>query len=133
MAFGLFAVPAGPPGLLIIGFYIFGHLIMNDIRYVGFIDAHAKGVGSHHDWAFIINKRLLAAFALFCGHAGMVFGRGVTVLNQQCANLVNRFAGSTVDNTGSCPAAAPEEIAAFAFYDLLCRPFPRRAGQKRKD
>jgi hypothetical protein len=43
------AVPPCPACLLIVAFYIFGHIIVEYKGHIAFVDPHAKGVGSDHD------------------------------------------------------------------------------------
>src|SRR5205807_10045550 len=41
--FGLDAIPAGPPALLLVVFHRLGHSRVNDVAYVRFVDTHAEG------------------------------------------------------------------------------------------
>ena len=79
-AFGLGAIPPRPACLLIVCLHILGHIIVDDIGNVLLVDAHAKGIGGHHDLHLIVEEGRLALPALFLLQARMVPGRGDAVV-----------------------------------------------------
>ena len=66
-AFRVFAISAGASGLLIVGFDALGHIIVNHISNIGFVDAHTKGIGCNHHPSAVINKIVLIDPAFFLG------------------------------------------------------------------
>ena len=50
--------------LLVIGFHIFRHIIMDDKTHIGLVNSHSKGIGSHHDPHIIIDKLFLVVLSL---------------------------------------------------------------------
>ncbi len=46
-------VPTGPARFLIIAFQVPGHVVVDHIPDIRFVDAHAEGVGGHHHLDFV--------------------------------------------------------------------------------
>ena len=72
MAARRIAVAAGAARLLIVGLDALGHVVVNHVTNVGFVDAHAKSVSGDHHLDVIIDKGALALAAGVVAHAGMV-------------------------------------------------------------
>ena len=65
-------VPSGAARLLIVGLQALGHIVVNHIGHVGLVDAHAKGVGGHHDGGPVIEEILLIFVPLLIRKARVV-------------------------------------------------------------
>ena len=94
-------VAPGAPGLLIVAFQILGHIVVDHIAHIGFVDAHAEGVGGHHDLYPVKQKILLVLLALGLLQPGVIAPGGNAVALQQRAHLLHRFAGGAVDNAAA--------------------------------
>ena len=53
------AVPPGAARLLIVALQILGHVVVDDEPDVGLVDAHAEGVGGHHDADPVVEEIVL--------------------------------------------------------------------------
>ncbi len=98
------AVPPGPASLLVVAFQVLGHVVVNDKADVGFVNAHAKGVGGHHHCGPVVEKILLVLQPLLIRQAGMVSGGGKALIPQGLAHLLHGLAGGAVDNAAFVPA-----------------------------
>ena len=56
-----FAVTPGATGLLIVCFDAFGHIVVNHITHVGFVDAHTERVRGHDDRHAVVDEIPLSA------------------------------------------------------------------------
>ena len=54
--------------------YVLRHIIMDHIAHIRLINPHAKGIGSHHDPAPVINKVILVLLPFLVRQAGMIPG-----------------------------------------------------------
>ena len=126
---GGLAVAAGATGFLVIAFDVFGHVEVADKAHIGFVDAHAKGNGGHHDDAFFAQKTVLVTLAGLGRQAGMV-GQGIEAMRGQLRghvfNLAARLAVHharvvqpfTVDlGAVLLPNKADELLDAVFFFD----------------
>ena len=77
---------------------------MNDKADVGFVNAHAKGVGGHHHCGPVVEKILLVLLPLLIRQAGVVSGGGKALIPQGLAHLLHGLAGGAVDNAAFVPA-----------------------------
>ena len=73
-------VPSGAPGLLIVGFNAFRHIVVNDKADVGFVDAHAESVCCHHHGLAVVQEILLIFASLGFGKPRVIPGGGVAVI-----------------------------------------------------
>ncbi len=103
------AVPSGTACLLIVGFHGAGHVVMNHIIHVGLINAHAEGIGSHHD----LNPVFLKGFLIFLPapvtHACMIGARSIACLFQLDGYFLHSPAGGAINNAAlvfPCPQQA---------------------------
>ena len=103
-ALGLCAVPPGAACLLVVAFQALGHIVVNDVGHVGLVDAHAEGVGGHHDGLPVVEEILLVIPALLIGQTCVVPGGGNAVQLQILADLLHGLPGSAVDNASLVPA-----------------------------
>ncbi|MBA7474617.1 hypothetical protein ES707_09971 [subsurface metagenome] len=71
-AFGLEAVAAGPTAFLLVVFERLGHAGVNHVTYIGLINTHAEGDGSHDDVGLLLDEGFLVFLPVFIFHAGMV-------------------------------------------------------------
>ena len=96
--FRSFAVASGTTRFLIIAFDIFRHIVMNDKRNIGFINAHAEGVGRHHDRFTVKEKIILILFSFPIGKTGMIPRRLIAHGAQTGRNFFHRLSRGTVDD-----------------------------------
>ena len=97
-ALGLFAVAAGAAGFLVVVFQVFGHIIMQHETHIGFVDAHAEGVGGHHDPAAVVDEILLVLLPFAGFQPGVVAGGRDARRPQLAAERLDAFAGGAVDD-----------------------------------
>ena len=92
------AVAACAAGLLIVAFERIAHGVVGDEPHVGFVDAHAEGVGGDHHARPARDPLLLPQRAFGMPHAPMV-GRGRYALPaQHVGDLLGAFARTDVDD-----------------------------------
>ena len=103
MAARRIAIAAGAARLLIVGLDALGHVVVNHVTNVGFVDAHAKSVGGDHHLDVIIDKGTLALAAGVVAHAGMVATHantaGAQCLGKLAGQRIDRLAGGAVHDT----------------------------------
>ena len=100
------AVPARPARLLVVALQIFGHVIVDDEADIGLVDAHTKGVGSHHDSGPVVDEVLLVLPPLLVLQPRVVAGGGHPLGAQIPAHRLHRFAGGAVDDAALVPPGA---------------------------
>ena len=93
------AVPACSSGLLIIAFYIFRHIIMDDVPHIRFIDSHTKSVCRYHDLLPVINKIFLVFLPFQVRETRMVSCDRISFLLEFLTDLLHIFSGQTVNNS----------------------------------
>ena len=93
-----FAVASGASGLLIIAFHVLRHIIVNDERNIGLVDAHAEGVGRDHDGLAVVQEVVLIGEALLGVETGVVARCGQAAAQQHVAHLLDRLARRAVDD-----------------------------------
>jgi len=71
---------------------------MDHDTYVRFVDAHAEGVGCHHDTAFSGEPAFLALVFYIIIQTGMIESGGYAVLDQQFGYLACSFPVTGIDN-----------------------------------
>ena len=91
-------VPSGPSRLLVVGLQALGHVVVDDIAHIGFVNAHAEGVGGHHDRPVVKLKVVLICLALLLVQPGVIAGGGDAPLAQGGADLLHAGAGGAVDD-----------------------------------
>ena len=94
------AVAPGAAGLLIVAFDVLGHVVVDDKTHIGFVNAHAKGIGRDHHVPAVISKILLVALALRVGETGVIARDGDAVFQQKFIDGFHFFARRTVHNPG---------------------------------
>ena len=92
------AVPPGAARLLVVALDVLGHVVVDDIADVRLVDAHAKGVGGHHDRRPVIEEILLIFPPLLRLQACVVSGGGDAPLVQEVTDLLYVLPGGTVDD-----------------------------------
>ena len=95
---GRLTVSTGTAGFLIVALHIFRHIIVDNERYVGFVDTHAKCVGCDHNGLAVVQKIVLILAALVRIEARVIADGGQTAAEQQIADLLHVFAGGAVDD-----------------------------------
>ena len=58
--------------LLIVGLHVAWHLVMQHIAHITLVDAHTKGISSHHDLQFIICISVLHLTAHLIAETSMI-------------------------------------------------------------
>ena len=86
----LLAVASASPGFLIVFFERWGQVVVHHQAHIGFVNAHAEGVGGYHDSHFATLPSVLAHLFVLGVEAGVVgFGRYAGV-GEECGE----FAGA---------------------------------------
>ena len=86
---------------------------------VGFVNAHAKGVGGHHHPGLVVDEALLALAALLVLHPGVIPGGGDALGQQGGGDGIHRFPRGAVDD-----AALPRPLRQEAGEPLVLVPGP---------
>ena len=107
-ALRLGAVPARTARLLIVCLHIFRHIIVYHITDILLVNAHAKGIGGHHDPNLVKQKCSLAFSALFFFQPRMIPGRRNAAISEQLRDLFHVFTGGAVDNPAFIPVLGNE-------------------------
>ena len=85
---------------------------MHHVADVGLVDAHAEGVGGHHDRGRIVHEGPLVALALLGGEPRVVAGGRDAALAQVVAHLLHRRPLGAVDDARLGPSLVDEGIQA---------------------
>ena len=100
MAARRIAIAAGAARLLIVGLDALGHVVVNHVTNVGFVDAHAKGVGGDHHLDVVVDKGALALATGVVAHTGVITAHanaaGAQRLGKLACQRVDRLAGGAV-------------------------------------
>ena len=83
---------------LIITFQILGHVIVDHEPHVGLVDAHAEGIGRHHDLHPVIEEIVLILPPGIRVQLGMVGRSPDTAALQQAGSLIHLLCGAAVDD-----------------------------------
>ena len=105
-ALGRQPVAPGTACLLVVVLHALGHVVMDDVPHVGFVDAHTEGVGGHNDRRGIVDEVVLALAAFLVGHARVVAGGGNVLAPQHFLHGIDVFAGGAVDDAALAGVAA---------------------------
>ena len=73
---GGLAIAAGAAGFLVVALDVLGAVQVGHKTHIGFVDAHAKGHGGHHDDAFFAQEAVLVRLTHRAIEAGVV-GQGL--------------------------------------------------------
>jgi hypothetical protein len=71
---------------------------MHHKGYIAFIDAHAEGIGRHHDLCPVVLEVVLGLMPLPLVHPGVVPCRSVPFEPEEVAHIVHVFPGGAVDD-----------------------------------
>ena len=130
------AVPPGAARLLIVGLHGAWHVVVDDEAHVALVDAHAEGVGGHHDLHPVVLEVLLAGTAFLVRKPRVVASGGEAVLPEPLADLLHILAGGAV-NDAAVPHFVPEDhaqrvVAALGLNHLEVQvgPVEAREGQR---
>ena len=91
-------ISSGTPGLLIVILHTLGHIVVNDISDIGFIDSHTKGIRGHDHRKSVIDKILLTFLPCLCVHSRMVFCYRNPSLPQKFIHFVHILSCGTIDD-----------------------------------
>ena len=134
-AVGGSAVAPGAAGLLIIRLYALGHVAVDDVGDVRFVDAHAEGVRGDHDGAAVADEILLILPPLLRAEPGVVARGGEAAALQQLADLLDALARGAVDDAALVAALFEqlEQRPALVLrpQDLKAQVRPVKAGDDR--
>ncbi len=108
-AVGGAAIPTGTAGLLVVALQVLGHVIVNHKGDVGLVDAHAEGVGGHHDGFPVVGEILLILPPLLIVQARVVAGGGEAVVAEGLADPFHVGPGGAVDDAAAAPAL-PQQL-----------------------
>ena len=99
-------VTPGAACFLVVVLHALGHVVVDDIPHVGFVDAHAERVGGHNDRRGVVDEIVLALAAFLVGHTRVVARRGNALALQHFLHGIDIFARSAVDNAALAGVAA---------------------------
>ena len=91
-------ISSGTPGLLIVILHTLGHIVVNNISDIGFIDSHTKGIRGHDHRKSVIDKILLTFLPCLCVHSRMVFCYRNPSLPQKFIHFVHILSCGTIDD-----------------------------------
>ena len=100
-----FAVAAGAPRFLVIGFHALGQVEVRDEAHVRLVDAHAEGDRGHDHDAVLAQEAGLVCRACFRGEAGVIGQRVETALREGLGRRFDPLARHGVDDARLAPAA----------------------------
>ena len=116
-----FSISPGTSGLLIVILHALGHIVVDDISDVGFIDAHTKSIRGHDHRKSVIDKVLLAFLSGLRVHSRMVFYYRNPSLPQKFIHFVHIFPCGTIDDS---------TLLRVVFTDNILLDFFRSRGRK---
>ena len=73
---------------------------MGDGTHIGAVNAHAKGIGSHHDLDLVLHKGALNGVAVWPGHARVIGGDPPAGPLQAGGLFLGALAGGGIDDGG---------------------------------
>ena len=97
-ALGRLSVTAGSSGFLVVVFQAGRHVVVEYIADVGFVDAHAEGVGGNDHQGPVVLEILLGLLPFFLAHACMIPGCRDPFAAQAVIQIVHILSGGTVDD-----------------------------------
>ena len=71
---------------------------MDDIGHVGLVDAHAKGIGRHHDALAVIEKIFLRSLTGLGIQSGVIACRSKAPTVQNAVHVIDQLAGQAIDD-----------------------------------
>ena len=93
-----FSIAACPTRFLIIVFRCGAGCRMKNVAHIGFIHAHSKGIGAHHDPHFVFYPFLLFLGAFLIGQSTVIVMRGNAFILQPYRGFLNGFSSWGKDN-----------------------------------
>ena len=93
-------IAPGTPCLLIVGFDVFRHVVVNDIADIALVDAHAEGVCRDDRLHIVVKEIVLRFCARGLGQSRMIAPDGEFFLFQVFVESVDIFARCGVDDAG---------------------------------
>ena len=97
-AVGFLTVSSRAARLLVIALQVLGHIVVHHQPHVGFVNAHAEGVGGHHHSGPVKHKVLLAGAACLLLHARMVAPGLNAPVRQHSGHPLGLLASGAVHN-----------------------------------
>ena len=111
-----FAVPACPACFLIIGLQAFRHIVVDHEADIGLVDAHAEGVGGHHDLHPVKLEVILTLGPFLVAEPCVVAGGVVAVKRQVAAHPLHPGTGGAVDNAAFAPPLSQQRPEGGGFF-----------------
>ena len=94
----LAAITTGTPRLLIITLQTLGNIIMNNVTYVRFVNAHTESDGRHND-IYALHQEVVLCFGPLCRlHAGMISASRDVIGAQHLGQLLHTTTTQTIDD-----------------------------------
>ena len=94
----LAAITTGTPRLLIITLQTLGNIIMNNITYVRFVNAHTESDGRYND-IYALHQEVVLCFGPLCRlHAGMISASRDVIGAQHLGQLLHTTTTQTIDD-----------------------------------
>ena len=85
--------------LLIVAFEALGHVVVDDITHIGFVDAHSESDGSYDDIDIFLEEGVLILAAHSRVHAGMIGQRLDVVGLKYLGEFLNLLAREAIDDS----------------------------------
>ena len=95
---GLLSVASGTSCLLEVSLGRVGHIHMDHDAHVGFVDAHAEGIGGHHHPMLVLYPALLSLVLHVVVQSGMIEGGSDSLLGEQLGHLAGASAVAGIDD-----------------------------------
>ena len=93
------SVASGSAGFLIVAFDILGHILVDDVADIGFVDTHAEGDCGANDFNLVADEGVLVFGAFERGHSGVI-GEGFNaVLAEAFGERFGGFARVAIDDS----------------------------------
>ena len=100
---GRFAVSSGATRFLIVVFHALGHVIMQYVAHIGFINPHSESVGCHDHGFSVIDKIILIIPPLLRGQSRVVSCDRYAFFPKLFVHFLHIFSGSAVYDAALLP------------------------------
>ena len=97
-AFGRFSVPSGPSGFLVVVLQAGGHVVMEHVAHVGFVDAHTEGIGGDDHRSPVVQEILLGFLPFLLAQSCVVPAHGKVLILEPAVQFVHIFPGGAIDD-----------------------------------
>ena len=111
------SIAACTSSLLIVAFEALGHIVVDDVAHVGFVDAHTECNGCHDDIDILLEEGVLILATHSRIHTGMIGQRLDVVSFEYLGKLFNLFARKAIDDTRL--AGTLLDVADYVAIDVI--------------